>query len=271
MKRWIRNFIEFLFSKIGLRLVNKHYWINVISELDKYKSNEDLISKNKIIASFKHSNNALLDKYRKISTSQILQDIFVLDYFNYKENGFFVEFGATNGLSLSNTFILEKHFNWNGILAEPGKNWHKDLTKNRNCTVETDCIWSSTGESLPFLETKSAELSTISNFKNLDLHANVRIKKRNYNVRSISLLDLLARHQAPYRIDYLSIDTEGSEYEILKNFEFSNYSIGIITCEHNFGSNRDRIKQLLESNGFVQVHKELTQFDDWYVNSQWEK
>ena len=49
----------------------------------------------------------------------------VLDQLNFKKNGFFVEFGAGNGEKFSNTFLLEKNFNWNGILAEPCKSFHK--------------------------------------------------------------------------------------------------------------------------------------------------
>ena len=195
----------------------------------------------------------------------------MLDFFDYKKNGFFVEFGATNGKDLSNTYILEKHFNWSGILAEPAKKWHKELNLNRNCKIETDCVWSASGNTLQFVEAKSAELSTVSKFEKSDIHANVRIKKRKYNVRTISLVDLLVRHKAPQQIEYLSIDTEGSEYEILKDFDFSNYLIGVITCEHNFGVNREKIRELLASNGFVQVHSEISQFDDWYVNSKWKK
>ena len=50
---------------------------------------------------------------------QINQDIFVLYTLNWKRNGFFVEFGATNGIDLSNTYLLEKDFGWKGILSEP--------------------------------------------------------------------------------------------------------------------------------------------------------
>ena len=62
--------------------------------------------------------------------SQIYQDVFVLYILNWKRHGFFVEFGATNGLDLSNTFLLEKGFGWKGILCEPVSTWKEDLIKN---------------------------------------------------------------------------------------------------------------------------------------------
>lgn len=65
------------------------------------------------------------------SRSQIRQDLFVLSVLNFKKNGFFVDFGSTNGKSLSNTYLLEKEFGWQGILAEPARIWHKELRKNR--------------------------------------------------------------------------------------------------------------------------------------------
>jgi len=269
MKKWIKNSIDKLLSKMNLRIINRRYWLTIISELENYKMSEEIEAKRKITAILKSQNKVSLEKYEQLSSAQILQDIFVLDYFDYKRDGYFVEFGATNGRNLSNTYILEKYFGWNGIVAEPAKKWQNDLRQNRSCIIETDCVWSSTGETLQFVEAKSAELSTISNFKDLDIHSKVRIEKKKYNVLSLSLIDMLGRHNAPKRIDYLSIDTEGSEFEILKNFVFSKYSIGVITCEHNFGENREKIKELLESNGFIRVHEKISQFDDWYVNSQW--
>ena len=71
-----------------------------------------------------------------------------------------------------------------------------------------------------------------------------------YKVKTISLLDLLDTYQAPKTIDYLSIDTEGSEYEILKAFDFDKYKFRVITCEHNFTSMREKIYDLLISKGY---------------------
>jgi hypothetical protein len=66
-------------------------------------------------------------------------------------------------------------------------------------------------------------------------------------------------------VDYLTVDTEGSEFEILKGFDFGKYEIGLITVEHNHTPNRDRIYQLLSRNGFVRKFDGLSQWDDWYV------
>jgi hypothetical protein len=86
-----------------------------------------------------------------------------------------------------------------------------------------------------------------------------------YNVETISLLDMLDKYNAPSIIDYMSIDTEGSEYEILKAFDFNRYKFKVISCEHNFTSARDSIHRLLESKGYERKYEHLSQWDDWYV------
>ena len=86
-----------------------------------------------------------------------------------------------------------------------------------------------------------------------------------YPVVTISLGDLLNFYKAPREIDYLSIDTEGSEYEILSAFDFAKYKIKIITVEHNWTDNRKKIFDLLLSNGYQQVHDNATHCDDWYI------
>ena len=68
----------------------------------------------------------------------------------FKRNGFFIEFGASNGVDHSNTYLLEKRFNWRGILAEPARIWHKSLEVNRSAFIEKNCIWNVTGEKLLF-------------------------------------------------------------------------------------------------------------------------
>ena len=199
------------------------------------------------------------------SKSQLGQDLLALMYSGCKHGGFFVEFGATNGKDLSNTYMLEKDFGWKGILAEPAKSWHSELKSNRNCVIETDCVWKESNVKLLFNEVSSLELSTIDLFSSEDLHFDSRKSGKKYFVNTLSLNDLLRKHEAPYVIDYLSIDTEGSEYEILSNFNFDQHQVNFISCEHNFTSTREQIHLLLRSKGYTRVLIDVSNFDDWYV------
>ena len=199
------------------------------------------------------------------SKSQLWQDLFVASMTGFKREGYFVEFGATDGILLSNTHMLEKRLNWHGILSEPGVSWQKELSKNRSCIIDNDLIWSSTGEEVVFLETDQKEFSTVSKLAEKDLHALKRVKGNQYKVNSVTLYDFLKRNLAPNYIDFISVDTEGSEFEILSAFDFSQYTFGAICVEHNYLENRPKVKQLLLANGYRQVYPELSDFDDWFV------
>jgi FkbM family methyltransferase len=198
------------------------------------------------------------------SKSQLGQDVLALSQIGIKQKGFFVEFGATNGIELSNTYLLEKDFGWKGVLCEPAKEWHEQLKRNRTCVIDTRCVYSSTGPRIQFTEASIGELSTISEYVKSDANRDIRKKANVYDVETVTLIDLLSDHQAPSFIDFLSIDTEGSEYEILKEFDFSKYSFGVICVEHNFTENRERISNLLTRNGYSQVFGEYSEWDDWY-------
>ena len=225
-------------------------------------------SQNQIIARHEHAIKALLLRSDLISgitnsKSQYYQDLFVLKETGYKRDGFFVEFGATNGIEGSNSFILEKIFGWRGILAEPAKCWHSNLRQNRSALIDTRCVWNTSGELIEFHEDEAATLSTAQIFAEVDFHSRSNFKT--YPVETISLVDLLEQHNAPKNIDYLSIDTEGSEYSILSAFDFEKYNINIITCEHNWSANRSKISELLFSKGYEVKHNNLTNCDDWFV------
>ncbi|MGN3973921.1 FkbM family methyltransferase [Tsuneonella sp. SYSU-LHT278] len=198
------------------------------------------------------------------SQSQLNQDLFALDANGWKRGGFFVEFGATDGKSLSNTWLLEKAFGWTGILAEPARRWHAALAAaGRAAAIERDCVWEKSGETLEFAEAEWGELSTITSFRDHDHHD--RRGARTYRVPTISLVDMLDRHNAPAHIDYLSIDTEGSEYAILSAFDFERYRFGAITVEHNFTPYREKLHALLTAHGYRRTLEDLSQFDDWYI------
>ena len=154
------------------------------------------------------------------SRSQLGQDMFALIASNFKTGGFFVEFGATDGIGLSNTYLLEKKYGWQGILAEPATHWHTQLAQNRNVSISERAVFSTSGDSLAFRETLDPEISTIAAFSDRDKHSKARKKYKEYDVATISLQDLLVEHNCPNIVDFLSMDTEGSEYEILKSFDF---------------------------------------------------
>jgi FkbM family methyltransferase len=259
MKKILKRFLE----KSNYMLIRKESVENLINDQKlRLRSSSDFTQ----FFLYNSINDLMILKDCLLHTkSQIKQDLFVISTLQFKENGFFVEFGATNGIDLSNTFLLEKHFNWSGILAEPGKVWHNELTVNRSCNIEKSCVWKSTGDILQFNQVDSPELSTINDFNNCDVHSDERLKGTLYNVETITLSDLLNKYNAPKVIDYLSIDTEGSEYEILLNFDFSKYNFRIITCEHNFSSNREKIYRLLTKNGYQRIYENYSQFDDWYI------
>jgi FkbM family methyltransferase len=161
---------------------------------------------------------------------------------------------------------LEKELGWRGVLAEPARCWHAQLTANRSAAIETRCVWSASGATLQFNEVVAAELSTIQSFSASDFHGQRRRVGKTYDVETISLNDLLDQHGAPPIVDYLSIDTEGSEFEILRNFDFGKRRFSVITCEHNYTPLREQILALLTTNGYVRKHAELSEFDDWYVS-----
>jgi FkbM family methyltransferase len=164
--------------------------------------------------------------------------------------------------------LLETEYNWTGILAEPAKIWHDDLYKNRKCSIDTNCVWSTTGEQLQFNETQEPEYSTIEKFSSSDEHLHKRDSNNNkYTVDTISLMDLLEKYHAPQNIDYLSIDTEGSEYDILSNFDFNKYNIKIITCEHNRTRSQQLINDLLVSKGYRRYEDNGCWFDDWFIKN----
>jgi hypothetical protein len=85
-----------------------------------------------------------------------------------------VEFGATDGIELSNSYLLETKFNWRGILVEPSRNWHAELYKNRKSIIDTRCVYKTSHEKLIFNQTNEAELSTLDHFSESDVHAKRR-------------------------------------------------------------------------------------------------
>ncbi len=239
------------------------------NELDIYrnlKNSLELVTK--VPISQQNIFQDLFFKNFQYSRAQILQDVFVLAVLGSKENGYFVEAGASDGLDCSNTYLLEKKFGWNGLLIEPSKMSFESIQTNRSANALNLALFSTSGLSMQFRETTSLGLSSLADFSNNDYMSGERINQQLYQVETITLQDALNKAHAPTMIDFLSLDTEGSEFEILKNFDFNTYEISVICCEHNYSEQRDFIYQLLVKNGFNRVLTEISGYDDWYINTE---
>ena len=200
------------------------------------------------------------------SKGQLFQDLFVLHETQEMRAGYFVEFGATNGIDLSNTYLLETEYGWHGILAEPARVWSDALANNRTSMIDYRCVTDHTGDTVRFNETEVGELSTIDSLSSRDMHSASRRSGTRYDVTTVSLNDMLEAYDAPKEFDYLSIDTEGSEYNILSALDFDRFRPRIITVEHNFvQETRDKLHTLLIGQGYRRKFETLSQFDDWYV------
>jgi len=212
----------------------------------------------------RNSSHEAFSRCAVASKSQNAQDLLVLYLLEFKRDGFFVEFGATDGVELSNTFILEKNFNWGGILSEPARIWRSRLVSSRNSFIDFRCVDSVSGKRIEFSQTKSfATHSGISEF----MEKEIKTAKR-YRVETVSLLDLLDHYCAPTVIDYLSIDTEGSEFSIMENYDFSKYRFRIVTIEHNLRQDADKLKELFIHNGYFHVFQELSDVEHWFVDEE---
>ena len=205
----------------------------------------------------KLANFILLNK--TLSKSQIFQDLVCLHLLNYKKKGTFIEVGGGNGVDLSNTYLLEKKYNWKGVICEPDKRSQKKIRKNRHAKLEVKPITNKCGKQIYFYEEEDPYLSSIKKGKN---------KISSYKSNTICLNHLISKYKIGNIIDYISIDTEGNEFEILKKFNFKKYNVNFFTIEHNFNLvKRKKIKQIMKKNKFKQVYKFLSYMDDWYINT----
>lgn len=209
------------------------------------------------------------------SNSQIFQDLFVIYWLNGKRNGRFLEFGASNGIQHSNTWLLEKTYGWSGVLSEPSEAHYPELEDNRpNQQIIKDCISHSTGLSVDFfVATDFPELSTVKDFQYAEEgFSDHTVSNRNNSgyitqVNSISLNDVFLKFFNDKPIDYMSVDTEGSELTILKNFNFSKYGPAVVTVEHNHTPAEFELNKLFEENGYTRVLSSHTAFDAWFVRN----
>jgi FkbM family methyltransferase len=251
---------------LQVRIIRRSEFARITSELREIKNRELFQLLSRVQEANADMNKDILGKIEDslhLSSAQNLQDLIVGAVIG--GNGFFVEFGAADGIELSNTFYLEKYLNWDGILIEPDKYWKTDLKRNRKCQLDFRAVVPSSGSGKKFAFTSNT--SPLHSKLADDGHVQVGIQ-RIHKVIGASLEEILKSREAPKEIDLISMDVEGSELAILENFDFKAYGVKFWIVEHNFRlADMRKIKELMFSKGY-EIYLENFSAQDFYFISK---
>jgi hypothetical protein len=189
--------------------------------------------------------------------SQLGQDEWVVGLYG-KNPGFFVDVGFNDGIVFSNTYLLEKK-GWIGIGIDPFPFNYKNRPRTM---IYEDLVYDK-----PNITVDVCVCDVYTGvFDDIRRHKEKTVGKPMVSLVTKTLECVLDVANCPKFIEYLSLDTEGSEHKILSSFDFNKYCFGCITVEHNHEKEkRKNIRNKLEENGY-EIYKQV-KFDDWYIKS----
>jgi len=204
--------------------------------------------------------------------SQIGQDKFIDEFFQKKEGLAFLDIGAHDGVSISNTFFLEKERNWNGICIEAQPSEFEKLKSNRKCTCINVSVSNYNGETdFISVEGYANMLSGISDDYNPSHRQRIENEVKIYGgvINTIkvpvkTLQSIMDEHNIN-QIDFCSIDTEGSEFKIIESIDFNKTEIKVFIIENNYGEKN--IENFLIEKGYV-LYKKI-EWDDVFVKEKY--
>lgn len=178
--------------------------------------------------------------------------------FRNKRNGFFLDIGANDGVTYSNTYFFEKELGWKGICIEPIPSVFEKLENNRKSININGCISDFEGEGVFYEVSGYAEMLSGLKSKYDSRHLN-RIKNeikeyggslKETTVKCFNLNKILEAHNVQ-KIDYCSIDIEGGELDVLRTIDFNKIHVRAISVENNYSD--IHIYQLLTEKGFEKI------------------
>lgn len=198
---------------------------------------------------------------------QYLQDKYVYEnFFADYRGGTFIDIGAHDGVSLSNTLFFEKEMGWSGLCIEPNPDVFPFLLKNRKMCLQA--ALSDKEETVEFTKIKGYAQTLSGITKEYHKEYPDRIKeemdyfggtKETIEIKTRTLNSILGEYGYE-TIDFMSIDTEGSELTILKGLDFNRFKVRVISMENNFESEIHRV--FMKERGYM--FKERIKIDDIY-------
>ncbi len=201
--------------------------------------------------------------------SQDNQDQYLeTNIFKGHKSGFYVDVGAHDGVSINNTLYFEETNQWTGINIEPIKKVFDKLIVNRPSNINLNCaVCNNDGETEFLCNTGYTEM--ISGIKDTfdDRHFQ-RLYSENVEMGSTTevilvntkrLETIFDEHHVSH-VNYLSVDVEGAEFEVIKSINFGKVFIDVIGFENNYDDVSVPIVAYLENQGYKVIHRSLDIF-----------
>jgi FkbM family methyltransferase len=173
---------------------------------------------------------------------QYNQDLYAYCHFKGKKDGFFIDIGANDGVTVNNTLLFEK-LGWQGICIEPQPDIFAKLQRNRSCNCYNLGILEKPGEKLDFFKVtgvsgKNEWMNMLSAFGDLSKDTKKQVlgaggKIERIQVETSTFQEVMGNHPTVHFIDYISIDVEGLEMQILRSIDFEKFSFGILDIERD--------------------------------------
>ena len=201
--------------------------------------------------------------------SQDGQDQFLeTNVFKGYKNGFYIDVGAYDGVDINNTLYFEKTHNWAGVNVEPMKESFDQLVINRPHSINLNCaVCNSDGETEFFNNTGHTKL--ISGIKStFDSRHLQRLHNENRDWGSTTELikvptkrmETICDEHNISHINYLSIDVEGAEFEVIQSINFDKVFIDVVGFENNYHDVSAPIVAYLNDKGYVVIHTAMDIF-----------
>eukprot|EP00933_Yihiella_yeosuensis_P033958 TRINITY_DN27546_c0_g1_i1.p1 TRINITY_DN27546_c0_g1~~TRINITY_DN27546_c0_g1_i1.p1 ORF type:complete len:506 (-),score=38.94 TRINITY_DN27546_c0_g1_i1:357-1874(-) len=181
--------------------------------------------------------------------SQFGQDRWLVEHaFRSQKGGFFVEAGAADGDLYSNTYALEHGLGWKGLLIEPTEDG--SCARNRPASkCVKGCVHKETG--VQTFQVNGLLTKLVEESEKLQANSTEVVQAM---CRPMS--DWLTANGAPSHIDYMSLDIEGCELDVLPTLLSDNrFHIDIFTIETNSQEVSDRTTSLLRQHGYFYIHR----------------
>lgn len=187
--------------------------------------------------------------------SEAGQDEYIDTLLKKKRNGVFIDIGGYDGWRGSNTLFFEIFRGWNGLLIEPVRTTYDEAKKIRNCKCLNVCVDSSEG-TRNFIEIKKGYTQMSGILENIEENILENIRKNPsheenvYKIETKTLENIFLENNIS-QIDYISMDIEGSEKDILETFPFNKFNVNVWSIENNSGN--ENIKELMILNDYKLV------------------